>query len=356
MILRWLAREVRDFPATSLFCLTWIIVYSAMTYEAFAFGPAPTALRWLVLGFSGGDQFGDASLGDLGRGQVWRLVTCNFVHYSLVHIGLNLLAIYQLGGLLESWYGSYQLVFIYGLTGGGGNAISALVRVWLRSDREVHSAGGSVVIMGMIGLCAVAGWRSRIPDGRRLSRLMLIFIALTAVLGVIFPHYIDNWGHAGGLVVGAAIGLAHGRLSTNVDKPSAWGAGVLTGLIMVACGAAQFVAARRDAPARLERTLGVRSNYLARAARELALLRRPDDPPIHLALAARWLSVLEEMMVGAARRDVQALRPLVATAQTRPLKVEEQRELHERLTRLLDAMRRQSDEDRRRLRQLRTAR
>ncbi len=237
MILRWLAREFREFPATSVFCVSWIIVFAAMTYNHLAAGDAPPAGRWLILGFGGGEEFGDLSLRDLDRGQVWRLVTCNFVHYSLVHLGLNLLAMYQLGGLLESWYGSYQLIFIYGLTGGGGNLISALIRQWLRSNRDVHAAGGSVVIMGMIGLCAVAGWRSRAPEGRRLSRLMLVFIALTAGLGAIFPRHIDNWGHAGGLLVGTAIGFAHRRLSARVGTPSAWGAGVVTGLIIVGCGA-----------------------------------------------------------------------------------------------------------------------
>jgi rhomboid protease GluP len=356
MILRWLAREVRDFPATSLFCLSWIIVFAAMTYEAVASGAPLPAARWLLLGFGGGDSFGDVSLGDLGRGQVWRLVTCNFVHYSLVHIGLNLLAMYQLGGLLESWYGSYQLIFIYGLTGGGGNLISALIRLWLRSNRDIHAAGGSVVIMGMIGLCAVAGWRSKAPDGRRLSRLMLVFIVLTAGLGALFPRYIDNWGHAGGLLVGTAVGLAHRRLSAAVGKPSAWGAGVVTGLVLVACGAAQFMTARREAPARLERSLVLRTNYLVRATQELNRLRRPDDAPLRLAIASRWLAVLEEILVGPARRDLQALRPLVDAAQTRPLNDDEQRRLDEHLTRLLDGMRRQYDEDRQRLRRLRGAR
>jgi membrane associated rhomboid family serine protease len=356
MNLRWLAREFRDFPATSVFCLSWIFVFAAMTYEGLASGAPLPASRWLLLGFGGGEPFGDVSLSDLARGQVWRLVTCNFVHYSLVHLGLNLLAMYQVGGLLESWYGSYQLIFIYGLTGGGGNLISALIRRWLRSSPEAHAAGGSVVIMGMIGLCAVAGWRSRVPDGRRLSRLMLLFIALTAVLGAIFPRYIDNWGHLGGLLVGAAIGLAHGRLSAGVGKPSAWGAGVLTGLIMVGCGAAQFVAHRREAPARLERSLVLRSNYLVRAAHELNRLRRPDDRPIQLAMASRWLAVLEEILVGPARGDVQAMRALVEAAQSRPLDDNEQRQFDERLTRVLDAMRRQYDEDRRQLRQLRGAR
>jgi membrane associated rhomboid family serine protease len=356
MILRWLAREFRDFPATSLFCTSWIIVFAVMSLQAFSSDTPPSAARWLVLGFGGGEPLGDVSLRDLARGQYWRLVTCNFIHYSLVHLSLNLLAMYQLGGLLESWYGPYQLIFIYGLTGGGGNGLSALIRRWLRSNPEVHSAGGSVVIMGMIGLCAVAGWRSKIPDGRRLSRLMLIFIVLTAGLGAIFPNYIDNWGHAGGLVVGAAVGLAHRGLTARVGKPAAWGSGVLAGLIMVGCGLAQYVAERRDGPARLERSLVVRSNYLARAAGALALLRRPDDPPLRVALAAQWLGVLEGLLAGEARRDVQALRPLVATERARPLSDEERRELDERLARVLAAIHSRYEADRQQLQRLRRRR
>ena len=163
MILRWLAREVRDFPATSFFCLSWIAVFAAMTYTHLASGAHLSPLRWLVIGFGGGEPFGDLTLNDLARGQVWRLMTCNFVHYSLLHIVMNLLAMYQLGSVLESWYGSHQLVFIYGLTGGGGNLLSAICRLWTGSNRAVHSAGGSVVIMGMLGLCAVAGWRIPVP-------------------------------------------------------------------------------------------------------------------------------------------------------------------------------------------------
>ena len=282
MIPRWLARELRDYPATFCFCLAWVIIFFGMTYHHLASSDAPpSASRWLVLGFGGGESFGDLTLADLSRGQIWRLITCNFIHYSLVHLGLNLMAMYQLGSLLESWYGPYQLIFIYGLTGGGGNGLSAMIRRWLRSNPEVHSAGGSVVIMGMIGLCAVAGWRSRIPDGRRLSRLMLIFIVLTAGLGAIFPSYIDNWGHAGGLIVGLAIGFAHRSLCARLGSPAAWGSGVLTGLVIAGSAAAQFVAERREAPARLERSLVRRSNYLGagHGRAGLAARRRSSTRP-----------------------------------------------------------------------------
>ena len=62
------------------------------------------------------------------RGEYWRLITSTFVHFSLLHLGLNVLAMYQLGTMAESWFGRPQLIFIYGLTGGGGNLVSALLR------------------------------------------------------------------------------------------------------------------------------------------------------------------------------------------------------------------------------------
>ncbi len=352
MTLRWLAREFRDFPTTSSICLSWIVVFAAMTSAYLASGAPLSAAQWLVLGFGGGEPFGDLSLGDLARGQLWRVVTCNFVHYSVIHLVLNLLAMYQLGGLLESWYGSYQLLFIYGLTGGGGNLISASIRWWLRRSHEVHSAGGSTAIMGLIGVCTVAGWLSKNAEGRRLSRLMLIFIALTAGLGAILPQSIDNWGHGCGLVVGMAIGLVHRRLYEAIGKPSAWGAGVLTGLIIVGSAAAQFVAERREAPARLERSLSRRSDYVARATGELRLLRRPDCPSFHLVLASKWLDVLEPLLDGPARAEIRALRPMVRTAQARPIDAGERQDLDGRLTRLLDAMRQTYEADRRQLRRL----
>jgi rhomboid protease GluP len=356
MILRWLAREFRDFPATSSICLAWVVIFAGMTYHQWNWVPSVTPVGWLVLGFGGGESFGDLTLNDLSRGQFWRLITCNFVHYSLIHVVLNVLSMYVLGGFLESWYGSYQLVFLYGLMGGGGNLLSSLVRHWLRSNGAVHSAGASVAIMGMIGLCAVVGLRSTTEEGKRLARWMMFFIATTAALGLIFPSHIDNLGHASGLVVGVALGFAHRRLCARVGTPYAWGAGVLTALIMIGCGANQFAVDRREAPARLKVALERRSSYVTRAKGELIWLRRPDPPPRLLDDASKWLDVLEQWLDRPARTEIQALRPLVRGAQSQPLNEPDRQALAEHLGRLLDAMQRQYEDDRRRLAQLRNVR
>lgn len=353
---RWLAREAREFPATTALWMSWVAVFAAMTADHLALGSPLPVMRWLIFGFDGGEAFGDLTLDDLARGQVWRLITCNFLHYSLLHLALNAVALYQVGSWIESTYGPHQTVFLVGLTGGGGNLLSAAARYGLGASREVHSAGGSVAIMGLVGLCAVGGWRSGGPEGKRLLRLMLVFIALTAVLGAAFPGSIDNWGHGGGLIVGLAAGLAHRRLCARVGKPSAWGAGALTLLLIAGSAAAQYASDRRDSPARLERSLVRRSGYLARAARDLHWLRRIDPPHERLVTASKWLDVLDELLDAPGRAEVDALRPLVIAARKGPLDAGRRRELDRRLSGLLDRIRRQYDADRERIRQFRGTR
>ena len=264
MTLRKLARELRDHPATVSLCAIWIAVFAAMTYTELADHNAFLTLpRWLLSGFPGGSRFGDLTLRQLSQGQVWRLITCNFIHFSLVHLGLNLLAMYQIGSMVEEWYGSHQFLFIYAVLGGGGNLVSTGIRYGIGANPDVHSGGGSVLIMGLVGMCAVVGWRVRDRWGKSLSRLMMVFLVLTAIMGILLPRYIDNWGHAGGAIVGAPVGLADRRLLANRSKPSAWGLGVVAGLVMASCGAAQCWEDRRLAPALLERSLITRMDRRA---------------------------------------------------------------------------------------------
>ena len=120
------------------------------------------------------------------------------------------------------------------------------------------------MIMGLVGLCAVVGLRSRTELGVSMGRLMVFFMVTTAVLGAVLPQFIDNWGHAGGAVVGIALGFAHRGLLRAVHKPSAWGRGVVTAILIAACGVAQVVADRREAPLREEQGVIRRLSELER--------------------------------------------------------------------------------------------
>jgi rhomboid protease GluP len=274
---------VREAPATLVLSLLWIAVFIAMIATQLLEGRGMT-LRELLIGLQVGHRFGDMSVRELFQGQIWRALTSTFVHYGLIHIGLNLIAFYQLGRMIESWYGSGQFLGVYVLTGGGGNLLSAAVRRALGSDPNIASGGGSTVIMGLVGLCAVVGWRSRSRDGDWMRNVMLLAIALTVALGLIligvqrgFPRSgipaLDNWGHACGTLMGVFLGFADPELLRQAGRFGGKVTGVLSVLILAASASAQMADDRAEGARKRETVL----RALALAARDEGMIHRLDE-------------------------------------------------------------------------------
>lgn len=237
MKLRDLIADFRDYPATMALGTAWVVVFLGMVLTQLANGQLHSP-RDLVLSIRGGHQFGDLTLDELHQGEFWRVLTATFVHYGLLHIGLNLWMFYQLGAEVESWYGSSQFAAVYVLIGGGGNLLSGLIRTALHEDPRIHSGGGSVVTLGLVALLAVVGWRSRTPFGDYVRSQMLWVLIFTAALGV-GVRFIDNWGHAGGALIGAAVGFAHRPLIRTAHRPIARVMGALAVLLLVGSAVAQ---------------------------------------------------------------------------------------------------------------------
>jgi membrane associated rhomboid family serine protease len=238
-MLRELLDDARDFPATMALGAVWVVVFVMMVVGRLTTGPPPSLQDFLLGNVGGAHSYGDMTLNEIFRGEVWRVVTCTFVHYNVLHVGMNLYGLYQLGCLVESWYGSAQFLAIYLVIGGGGNVISALIRHARGLEPRMHSGGGSTVVLGLVALCAVVGWRARSRIGDYLRGQMVGILLFTAFLGQVLP-IIDNWGHAGGALVGALVGFMHRILIRTATRPVARWAGVLATLVMLACGAAQW--------------------------------------------------------------------------------------------------------------------
>ncbi|QEH36697.1 Rhomboid protease GluP [Aquisphaera giovannonii] len=281
MTARSLLREIRQFPATVLFSLAWVVVFAAMAVLWRQGGPADDWWGLLIRGVGNGHRFGALTLADIRHGQVWRLVTCNFVHFSLLHLGVNLFAFYLLGSLVESWYGSSLFTAIYLISGSLGNLLAMLVRLGMGSNPLNQSGGGSVVIMALIGLCAMVGWRSRTPMGSDLGWQMAKAVVMTGLLGVAFSRYIDNLGHLGGLLVGLPIGALHPRLLKRYGRPLSWFLGQVAAAVIVASGAAQWAAEFRHGTsqnASRDETLRRALDETNMTMRVLSLLgERPED-------------------------------------------------------------------------------
>ena len=120
-----------------------------------------------------------------------------------MHLLLNGLALYGLGRLCESVYGPVRFLWLFLVAGICGSTLS-----WLGGNTASVGASGS--IFGLMGACIVFGYRYRLvlpPHiGEMFRKKLLPWVGLNLMIGVVIP-FIDNLGHFGGLLGGAAMAL-----------------------------------------------------------------------------------------------------------------------------------------------------
>ncbi len=175
------------------------------------------------------------------RGEIWRLLTANFLHGNMMHIIVNGYSFWILGRFVERVYGRSRLTLVFVLTA----TVSALASWLANASLSVGASGG---ITGFLGLLAAftLHYRKRLdPRFRRsfLSNLAMI-IGINVVIGVSYSG-IDHWAHLGGFVAGLFLGFL-------VRPIVLFGGGThprrirlavrLTGVLLVAAFAAQLYA------------------------------------------------------------------------------------------------------------------
>lgn len=152
-----------------------------------------------------GANFGPATK----DGEWWRLGTAMFLHFGLVHLAMNMWALWDAGRLVERWIGHTRFAVLYLASGLAGNLVSLVVQ----GDRAV-SGGASGAIFGVIGtlLVCLARERRHVDPGefRWLFWGGGAFALASLALGFVIPG-IDNAAHLGGLFTGALLGVALGR-------------------------------------------------------------------------------------------------------------------------------------------------
>jgi rhomboid protease GluP len=130
----------------------------------------------------------------------YRLITAMYLHGGLLHIGLNMLALWNIGPAVEHVYGSARYFFFYSVCGFCGALMSA------RFSAN-PSVGASGAILGLVGLLIAltsrrGGVYMRDLRGRLISSVISIFAIGLFVSGL----HTDNWAHFGGLAAGFLLG------------------------------------------------------------------------------------------------------------------------------------------------------
>jgi len=187
-------------PVTMTLLAANILIFAAMLVQGASLWHTSTTipLAW-------GANFGPATQ----DGQWWRLVSAMFLHFGLLHLALNMWALWDVGRLLEQVFGRWRFLLLYFSCGVIGNLLSLVIQ----GNRAV-SGGASGAIFGLYGALVLFLWRERAQVDRGEFRWMFgaatIFIVLALVMGQVVPG-IDNSAHIGGLISGALLGVALSR-------------------------------------------------------------------------------------------------------------------------------------------------
>lgn len=135
----------------------------------------------------------------IDEGQLWRLVTSSFLHANLGHLLVNCYSLHSVGPTVENLCGTRRFFTIYFASAVASSAMS----YWLS---EAPAVGASGAIFGLVGSIAVFSLRhkSLLGSGAQDLKHIAKVIVLNMVIGLSFSG-IDNWGHLGGLLGGAAV-------------------------------------------------------------------------------------------------------------------------------------------------------
>lgn len=130
--------------------------------------------------------------------QWYRLITAMFLHGGLIHIGMNMISLMNLGPALEELYGSSRYFFLYVVSGAFGFLLSAAT-----GHFSIGASGGLLGIVGaMIAVTTKRGGAYMRDLRSRLVSSVVILFVLGAMPGIA----IDNWAHGAGFVAGFVLG------------------------------------------------------------------------------------------------------------------------------------------------------
>jgi rhomboid protease GluP len=142
-------------------------------------------------------------------GEWWRAITALFLHFGLVHIALNMLALYILGPFLERMFGTLKYTLIY-LVSGIGSMLTVLALTQAKMFEPSLMVGASGAIMGLVGATAalyLRDWRVEQSQLARKRLLQPVFIVITQVGFDFLVPQTSLAGHLSGAFLGFVFGL-----------------------------------------------------------------------------------------------------------------------------------------------------
>ena len=159
-------------------------------------------------------------LASISRGELWRLITPIFIHFSVFHILFNCIMLFQLGGRVENRYGTGWMATLVIVAAMLSNLVQCLVPAAIGGSVTFIDGQGVLLtaLGGMSGVVfAMFGfiWMKSLFD--RSSGFFLPSSSVLIIMGFFFfcmlpfsteiVGNVANWAHGAGLAVGMVTGF-----------------------------------------------------------------------------------------------------------------------------------------------------
>jgi membrane associated rhomboid family serine protease len=158
----------------------------------------------------------------LADGEWWRLITSAFLHGGIIHLALNMLALWWFGAALEAALGRARFLLLYLVSGLAGSAGALLL------SPEAVTVGASGAIFGILGAALVLERQQIYVLGGGALGIIILNLAFT-----FFIPNISIGGHLGGLAGGALGALALSRFGRGHAAYGRLGLVGIAGLVAV---------------------------------------------------------------------------------------------------------------------------
>jgi len=136
----------------------------------------------------------------VANGDWWRLITCAFLHASLLHIAFNMYFLWFVGSAVEQVLGRGRFLLVYVVSGLAGSAGALVI------NPRMPTVGASGAIFGILGAALVLErQRNYVLGGQALG-----LIVINLILGFVISN-ISIGGHVGGLIGGVLCTLVLSR-------------------------------------------------------------------------------------------------------------------------------------------------
>lgn len=136
-----------------------------------------------------------------------------FLHYGIIHLAVNMYALYVLGTLLEPALGTTRFLLVYFFCGIAAGLASLIFNVY------TPSAGASGALFGLFGYRLGAEIIGSFHDRQKLINIFLNFVVFVVINSAIATSVsVDIAGHIGGFLAGSVLAVSHFKLRWFIEK------------------------------------------------------------------------------------------------------------------------------------------